>query len=313
MPDVSIIIASWNAKEYVIDCLDSLLESEHGYSQEIIVVDNASSDGSDEMIEKKFPQVKLIRNERNLGFAKANNIGMSASSGQYVCVMNSDVTVLNNCIKKLMNFMDQNPKVGMAGPKILNPDGTLQPSCRHFPTIWNNLCQSLGLNRLFPRSAFFSDWLMDYWAHDRLGSVDALSGCFWMVRRKAIENVGMLDEDFFIYGEDIDWCRRFHISGWDVVFYPDAEAVHYGGASSGNAPIRFYLEMQKADMHYWKKHHGSVGQVCYILIILLRHLLRIIAMTFWFIIFSSKREESSFKLKRSLICVWWVLFNRHKI
>jgi GT2 family glycosyltransferase len=307
MRDVSVVIVNWNAMKYLRDCLNSLLHKESSYTQEIIVVDNASSDGSAEMVQRQFPQVNLIRNTDNLGFARANNIGIDKAGGRYICLVNPDVIVLDNCIENLMRFMDQNPRVGMAGPRILNPDRSLQISCRHFPGIWNNLCQSLGLNRLFPQSAFFSDWLMRYWDHNSIRNIDVLSGCFWMVRREAMSRVGLLDEDFFIYGEDIDWCKRFHNAGWDVIFYPKSEAIHVGGASSSQAPIRFYIEMQKADLHYWGKHHGVIGRTCYAIVIFLRHFLRFILMSLQYLVFPSRRETISFKLKRSVACIKWIL------
>jgi len=306
MVDVSIIIVNWNTKQHLLNCLDSLSNSDR-YTQEIIVVDNASSDGSVDTVISRFPTIKVIENKENIGFAKANNIGIRQSIGRYVCLINSDIIVLDDCIKNLMTFMDENSNIGMAGPRILNPDHTCQVSCRHFPTLWNNLCQALGLNYLFPKSAFFSDWLMNYWPHDSIRSVDALSGCFLMVRREAMNEVGLLDEDFFIYGEDIDWCRRFHQAGWDVVFFPNAKAIHVGAASSANAPIKFYIEMQKADLQYWRKHHGRVGQVIYSMIIILRQALRIIHGAFQYIIHPSQRKTNSFKLKRSLACIRWVL------
>ncbi len=302
MPDVSVIIVSWNAKKHLVDCLKSL-----GNGQEIIVVDNGSTDDSVETVEKGFPHVRLIKNKENMGFAWANNIGIKDSSGRYVCLVNSDVIVLDNCIDGLVKFMDRNPSVGMAGPRVLNPDHTLQVSCRHFPSVWSNLCQTVGLNKIFPKSAFFSEPFMRYWAHDKERKVEVLSGCFWIVRRKAVDEVGLLDEDFFIYGEDIDWCRRFQKAGWDVVFYPEAEAIHAGGASSSNAPIKFCLEMQKADLHYWKKHHGRIGQASYAAIILLRQVLRIIHGAVEYVRCPSQRKAISFKLERSLACIRQVL------
>jgi len=305
--DVSIVIVSWNTRDILRGCLKAMYAQTKGIALEVIVVDNASTDGSVETLETQFPQVKLIRNSENLGFAKANNIGIRASRGSYVCLVNSDVIVLEGCIENLKEFMDANPSAGISGPKILNPDRTLQPGCRNFPTIWNNLCQALGLNYLFPKSAFFSEPFMKYWAHDKVRKVDVITGCFWMVRREAIDEVGLLDEDFFIYGEDIDWCKRFHNAGWDVVFYPGAEAIHIGGASSGNAPIKFYLEMQKADLHYWRKHHGRIGRAGYLAIILIRQTLRVVFGAIRYITHPSKRESTCFKLKRSLACVRWVL------
>ena len=307
MFDVSIIIVSWNAKHHLLSCLNSLENTPNGYSQEIIVVDNASSDGSPDAVARQFPQVTLIKNKKNLGFARANNIGIRQSSGRYICLVNSDVIVLNGCIENLISFMDNHPTTGMVGPRILNPDRTLQHSCRHFPTIWNNLCQALTLNHLFPKSRFFSGPCMNYWNLDSVRSVDVLGGCFWMVRRKSLNEVGLLDEDFFIYGEDLDWCRRFHQVGWDIVFYPMAEAIHIGAASSNNAPIRFYLELQKAGLQYWRKHHGKIGTASYTIIILIHNTLRVVARALQCAFWPSRRETVGFKLRRSIACIRWVL------
>jgi GT2 family glycosyltransferase len=307
MVDVSIIIVNWNTRELLQGCLRSIYKQTRDINYEIIVVDNASTEGSVEMVKKKFPQVILVENSQNLGFARANNIGIRSSKGRYICLINSDVIVLDDCIKNLMSFMDEHPATGMIGPRILNPDRTFQPSCRHLPTIWNNLCQSLGLNHLFPKSPFFSYWIMDYWNHDSVRSVDALSGCFWMVRRKSLNEVGLLDEDFFIYGEDLDWCRRSHQVGWDIVFYPMAEAIHIGAASSNNTPIRFYLEMQKADLQYWRKHHGKIGKAGYTAVILLRNALRVFARALQYAFCLSRRETAGFKLRRSVACIRWIL------
>ena len=295
------------------DCLKSVYEQTMNINFEVIVVDNGSTDGTCEVVEKEFPQVKLIKNGKNLGFAKANNIGIKAASGKYAALVNSDIVVRGDCIEKMTDFMEQNNSVGMAGPRILNPDRTLQVSCRHFPAVWNNLCQTLGVNKVFPKSAFVSEPLMKYWSHDTERKVDVLSGCFWVIRRAALEKVGLLDEDFFIYGEDIDWCKRFHDAGWDVKFYPGAEAVHFGGASSSNAPIRFYLEMQKADLKYWRKHNGEAGQLMYWMIILLRQLVRMPVFFLGYVVCEKKRETMRIKLKRAFVCICFLFgFNINK-
>ncbi len=304
--DASLIIVSWNAKDHLINCLNSILKfRKNGW--EIIVVDNGSTDGGPDVVENQFPMVQMIKNNENLGFARANNIGIRVSTGRYVCFINSDVIVQDGCIEKLMEVMDQNPSVGMCGPKILNPDGTLQPSCQNFPGVWNNFCHAIGLNCIFPHSAFFSEPYMKYWPHDSVRRVDALNGCFWIVRRTALDHVGLLDENFFIYGEDVDWCKRFHDTGWDVVFFPQAQAVHFGAASSSRAPIRFYIEMQKADLFYWRKHHGRIFAFVYRLIVLLRHVVRLIARMIEYVLRPANRPEADFKLKRSLATVRWAL------
>ena len=250
--DVSIIIVSWNALEYLIKCLKSIYRHKGSQQYEIIVVDNASTDNSPEIIRKKFPEVRVIENKCNLGFAKANNIGIKNSSGKFLCFVNSDVELINDCISILLEYLENLQGVGIVGPKVLNSDHTLQNSVQGFPTIWNSFCRAIGLDTLFPKSRVFTGQLMSWWNHGKDRKVDILSGCFWMVRKKALEQVGLLDERFYIYAEDKDWCKRFSDAGWYVVFNPEAEIIHYGGASSANAPIKYYLEMQKANLQYWK-------------------------------------------------------------
>jgi GT2 family glycosyltransferase len=258
--DISVVIVSWNAKSYLEECLTALTESPGRHTTEIIVVDNGSSDGSPEMVEANFPQVRLIKSEQNLGFATANNVGIRESSGRYVSLINSDAKVLGNCLDSLADYLDKHPDVGNVGPKVLNRDMTLQGTCRRFPTLWNNFCQASGLARIFGKSRFFANEHMTFFPHDREMDVDVLVGCFWMVRRAALEDAGLLDEDFFMYAEDVDWCKRCWDSGWRVVFYPEPQAIHYRGGSSANDPVRFAVEQQRAVMHYWAKHHGQLGR-----------------------------------------------------
>ena len=245
---VSVIIVSWNAKSYLEQCLASLTDRVCRYPMEIIVVDNASTDGSPECVRDCFPYVRLIRNNSNLGFARANNIGIAASTGKYVCLINSDVKVLDDCITRLVEYCETHPDVGMVGPRIIGGDGLLQRSCRGFPSLWNMFCRALSLDAHFPRIKAFSGYALAYWPHDTQAEVDILSGCFWLIRKGSLTKVGLLDETFFMYGEDMDWCRRFWSGGWKLVFLPSATAIHYGGASSANAPVRFQAEMQRADL-----------------------------------------------------------------
>jgi GT2 family glycosyltransferase len=148
---------------------------------------------------------------------------------------------------------------------------------------------------------------MKYWAHDEIRKVGVLRGCFWMVRREALDKIGLLDEDFFFYGEDIDWCKRFQKAGWDVAFYPGAEAIHIGAASSSNAPTRFYIEMQKADLQYWRKYHGRIGEFSYRIVILIRHGIRVIVGAVLYLFPGSRKKQVLFKLRRSVACVRWCL------
>jgi len=259
--DLSVIIVNWNTKLLLHECIESLCSHPPQRSMEIIVVDNASIDGSCEMVESCFPQVKLIRNSQNVGFARANNVAIEASSGKYVALVNSDVRVLPGCLDALADFLDRNPSVGNVGPRVLNSDLTLQASTRNFPNLWNNFCAALGLATAFPRRKWCSGEPMLYFDHARTRRVDVLVGCFWLLRRSAIEQIGMLDEDFFMYGEDLDWCRRCWDAGWEIVFSPDAEAIHHRGRSSAAQPVRAAVTQQYSVLHYWDKHHGTAARM----------------------------------------------------
>lgn len=252
--DVSIVIASWNARAHLVDCLASIEACGDKARIETIVVDNGSDDGSPEAVRERFPHIALICNSANLGFARASNIGMERAAGRYVCLANSDTIVRPGTIDTLVRFLDSNPRTGLVGPRVLNPDGTLQHSCRKAPGILTSTSRALGLHRLFPRSARLSGELMLYWDHDSDRRVEAISGCFCMVRYQALQEVGGLDEDFFMYSEDVDWCMRLGASGWEVSFCRAAEVIHVRGASSERDPERFSGEMVVAGAKLYRKH-----------------------------------------------------------
>lgn len=256
--DISVVIVSWNAKAYLEECLQTLLEPPPSRSMEVIVVDNASSDSSPEMVEARFPGVKLIRTGKNLGFAKANNLGIRKSRGKYISLVNSDVKLVPGCLDALADYLDQHPRVGNVGPRVLNPDMTMQSTCRRFPGLWNNFCTATGLASTFKKSRFLAGEHMFFFPHDRVMEVDVLVGCFWMLRREAVAQVGALDERFFMYGEDLDWCRRAWNAGWKVVFVPTGKAIHYRGGSSGSQPVHLAVAQQSSVIRYWHKHHGPL-------------------------------------------------------
>jgi hypothetical protein len=307
---VSVIIVNWNAREYLLQCLASLTPAACRHAMEIIVVDNDSSDGSPEAVEAQFPHVQLVRSGANLGFARGNNLGVARSRGRYLAFVNSDVKVLPNCLTTLVDYCDQHPDVGVAGPRVIGGDGKLQRSCRGFPTVWNMFCRALALDAMFPRVKMFSGYELGYWPQETLRSVEVLSGCFWLVRREALEKVGLLDEAFFMYGEDVDWCKRFWDGGWKLMFVPAAGAIHYGGASSANAPVRFYIERQRADLQYWRKHHGWLAVSCYFLISCGHLALRSLGYTFALGFARRKREAYAYKVRRSLACLRWMVSGR---
>jgi len=306
-PLVSIVIVTWNGKRYAIECLESLEIESATLPVEIIVVDNCSTDGTPEAIRLQFPDVTLIENHANLGFAKANNIGMAESRGKYVCLINSDVVVPPGCLERMVEFIEARPEIGVLGPRMLSPNGRTGESVMMLPTVWNTLCCALSLDTIFPGSAFFRGFDMKAYPYDSVDIVEVLTGWFWMVRRKALQMVGGLDEQFFMYGEDIDWCHRFGAAGWRVVFYPDAAALHYGGASSELAPARFYVEMRRANLQYFRKYYGTHGVLGYRTAVWIHELLRILGYSALYAWKRPRRREAAFKVRRSIACMRWLL------
>ena len=272
--DISVVIVAWNAKHYLELCLESLAKAPPRRSMEVFVVDNASADGSAEMIEAKFPWVKLIKSIENLGFSRGNNVAIRRCQGRYIALVNPDVIVFPGCLDALADFLDQNPKVGNVGPRVLNPDMSMQSTCRRFPTLWNNFCSATGLATKFKHSRFFAGEHMFYFPHDRTLTVDVIVGCFSMIRRETFDDVGLLDEDLFMYGDDVDWCRRASNAGWQVVFHPGGQAIHDRGKITAPYPVRFAVAQQRSVLHYWSKHHGFWGVLGIRSIMFFRHALR---------------------------------------
>ncbi|MHB8754117.1 MAG: glycosyltransferase family 2 protein [Candidatus Acidiferrales bacterium] len=307
MSDLSIIIVTWNVRKYAEECLTSIYAQKCDASFEVIVVENASTDGTAEMIREQFPQVKLIANSENLGFARANNIGMEFADGKYLCLINPDVSLPSDCLSNMYRYMETQPTIGLLGPKMRLGDGKVGRSGMRFPTIWNSFLRALALDSLFKRATRFKGLLMADFQFDYTRDMDVLNGWFWMVRREAVNQVGPLDEHFFMYGEDIDWCKRFHLAGWRVVFYSDAEAIHYGGASSANAPVRFFIEMQRANLRYWKKYHGLASTFLYLAAVSLNYFIRTIGWIVVYLADKSWRSKALFEVKRNAACIRWLL------
>lgn len=254
--DVSIIIVNWNTKQLLRDCLTSVYERAGEVDYEIIVVDNASTDGSAEMVKIDFRQVILIENTENRGFAAANNQGMAVAKGRYVLLLNSDTVVLDNVIANTVRFADENPQVAVAGCRVLNPDRTLQRTCFMFPSILNMLLSSTYLYKLFPKNRFFGREQMTWWDRSDVRKVDVVTGCFMLVRREAIEQVGVMDERFFMYGEETDWCYRFWKKGWTVMFAPVGQIIHFGGQSTAKRPVAMIVQLRLSILKFIRKHYG---------------------------------------------------------
>ena len=302
-PELSVVIVAWNAKHYLELCLESLAESPPRRTMEVLVVDNASADDTIEMVEDKFPWVKLIKSKENLGFSKGNNLAIRQCQGRYIALVNPDVIVFPGCLDALADFLDQNPKVGDVGPRVYNPDKTQQSTCRRFPTLWNNFCSATHLESTFKGKRFFAGEHMFYFPHDRTLAVDVIVGCFSMIRREAFDDVGLLDENLFMYGDDVDWCRRARNSGWDVVFYPGAEAIHDRGKTTAPYPAHFAVAQQRSVLHYWTKHHSILGVLGIRSIMFCHHLIRYSVATLSGIAHSQKNPQNEARKQVSGACL----------
>jgi hypothetical protein len=277
-PDLSVCILSWNTEWLLHRCLCSIFQPQdeevgaamaraglpHGsggdrIGLEVIVVDNASSDGSAAMVERDFPSVKLVRSPKNLGFPGGNNLGYHHSSGRYFLLLNSDTVVSKGTFSALVEFADTEPRAGLIGPRVLNPDGTLQMSCRRFPSLGAGLFRNTPLGRLFPNNRFTRDYLMADFSHDEVREVDWLSGCALMARREMVEQVGLLDESFFMYCEDVDWAWRARQAGWRNLYFPGASLIHEIGRSTDKAVNRMIIQFHLSMYRFFRKHHAATA------------------------------------------------------
>ncbi|MHC1739095.1 MAG: glycosyltransferase [Ignavibacteriaceae bacterium] len=255
--DLSIIIVNYNVKEFLENSLQSILKATRRISSEIIVVDNASDDGSIDLIKNKFPDVQLIENKENLGFSRANNIALNIARGKYLLLLNPDTIVEEDTFETMIKFFDENKEVGLAGCKIINPDGTLQAGCRRsFPGPWNSFCKVTGLSSLFPKSRIFARYNLTYLDENHTHEVDAISGSFMFLKSEVYKRIGGLDEDFFMYGEDLDWCFRVQQAGYKVFYVHSTQIIHYKGESTKRSSIDEIRHFYNA-MHLFVKKHIS--------------------------------------------------------
>ncbi|OAB37737.1 glycosyl transferase family 2 [Paenibacillus macquariensis subsp. defensor] len=256
--DLSILIVNYNTCKLTLDCLQSVFASNTSYTFEVIVIDNHSIDSSVESISVEYPQVTLIANNDNTGFAKANNQGMQIAKGRHILLLNSDTVISENTLETMILFMDQKPTAGASGCKIILPDGTLDKACkRGFPTPSASFYYAFGISRLFPERPKFNQYQLGHLDPDEEYPVDCLVGAFMMVRRETVLQVGGLDETFFMYGEDIDWCYRIKQAGWEIQYYPRTSIVHYKGGSARRRPTRIIYEFHRAMFVFHRKHYKN--------------------------------------------------------
>lgn len=274
--ELSIIIVNHNTRNLLRNCLKSVYFCRSRYQFDVWVVDNASFDGSGEMVRKDFPQVNLITNGENMGYTKANNMVLKKNASRFVLLLNPDVVVSPDTLDKVIDYMEGNSLIGIAGCKVVKPDGKLDLACRRsFPNPVNSFFRLSGLSFLFPKSRLAS-YNLTYLPEDEIAEVDSVMGAFLMIRREVIEKIGLLDEDFFMYGEDLDWCYRAKAAGYKVVYAPITSVVHHKGSasrqSSQKALLEFHRAMQIFYNKYYRQQYGFIASLFVYFGIWLRYL-----------------------------------------
>jgi N-acetylglucosaminyl-diphospho-decaprenol L-rhamnosyltransferase len=284
--DLSIIIVNWNVRALLRRCLSSILApaspdpdvpytwllrsaQAQVYRFEVLVVDSASSDGSVEMVRAEFPALRLYASQENLGYAGGNNWGMRNSHGRYALLLNPDTRVLGDALSEMVAYLDRHPAVGVLGPQLLYPDGGVQSSRRRFPTLRTALIESTFLQKWFPAHPVLRRYYVQDCPDDAISDVDWVTGACMLIRREAMEQVGLIDEAFFMYSEELDWQRRIRAAGWKVTYLPTAQIVHDEGKSSEQVIVFRHIQFQKSKIRYFKKHYGKKAGVmvrCWLLL-----------------------------------------------
>jgi N-acetylglucosaminyl-diphospho-decaprenol L-rhamnosyltransferase len=264
--DLSIIIVNWNTRDMLAQCLATVLadiQTAPHLQVETLLVDNASTDDSIHMVRSRFSWVKLLENAKNVGFAAANNQAIQQSNGRYVLLLNPDTEVKPGALATLVDFMETHHQAGAAGAYLLNPNGTLQTSCYPFPTLAGEMWRLLHVDMLYP----YGVYPMAGWSFDRPRAVEVIQGAALILRRSALEQVGLLDDLYFMYTEEVDLCYRLRQAGWQLYWIPKAKIVHYGGQSTQQVPLKMFLCLYQSKLFFIRKHHGWLAALIYKLIL----------------------------------------------
>lgn len=270
--DLSIVIVNWNVKGLLKDCLESVYAYPPEAQYEVWVLDNASTDGSVEMIRQDYPQVHLLESATNIGFATGNNQAMRRCTGRYVLLLNPDTKVKPGALSKLLEFLDENPQAGGVGPRVLNPDETLQVSCYPAPTLTRELWRLLHLDKL----KTYGIYDMSRWNPSEIRIVDIIQGACLLIRKAALDQVGLMDEEYFMYTEEVDLCYRLRKGGWRLYWLPQAEIIHYGGQSTQQVASEMFVRLYQTKLLYFRKNHGRIAYLAYKFILLAVSFLRVL-------------------------------------
>ncbi len=300
--DLSVVIVSWNTKEYLLPCLASIFGKEQRVGSEVILVDNGSYDESGSEVKKAFPSVRIIQNQENLGFSKAVNQGLQKASGKYVLLLNPDTHVKDGALERLVLFMDAHSDVGVAGAQLLNSDGSKQSSIANFPSLATELFNKSLLRRLFPKR--FPGKERDY---SEPVQVDSVIGACMAVRREAIERVGLLDEDYFLFLEETDWCYRMKKAGWKIYHVPQAEVYHFQGKSAEAEKKKAKVEYYRSRYHFFKKNRGSLQWTILLSGLMIRLFFELLTMTAACVITLFAVKGWRRKLSIYAYLFWWHL------
>ncbi len=255
---LSIIIVTWNSENFIEKCLKSIFDTKGPIDLEVIVVDNASQDATTKFIERFRPEVRLISNQANLGYAKGNNQGIEVTRGDYILLLNPDVELKENCLTAMLDFLQKHEEIDALGPQLLNPDGTVQPSCRELPDFSILLWEFSGLSFLFPKSRIFGRWRMGYFDFRSSREVDQPIGSCLLLRRNVIQQVGVFDESFPIFFNDVDLCYRIKTNGGKLYFLPEARALHHKGGSTRQAKPKMILSSHLSFFRFLSKYKTGV-------------------------------------------------------
>jgi len=272
--DLSIVIVSYNCRDLLAGCLRSIAGAAGALSVEVIVVDNASADDTIAMLAEEFPDVIAMASEENLGFAGGTNLGMAAAAGDVLLMLNPDTRVHPGALERLVSFLGERPEAGAVGPRIEGEDGRLQHTCHVFPSAWLTLIAQLGLHRLAPNTRTFGAYDMSWWAHDQPRRVDWLSGACLATRREVWERVGPLDEGYFMYSEDVDWCFRLSRAGYERWYLPGARVTHLEAGSWGGASRERILNSHRANFRFFRRNSGRASEVLVRLLVAVGGLIR---------------------------------------
>ena len=276
LPGVDVIIVNWNTAPLLERCLASLYAGLGAHPVEVCVVDNGSTDASLGLLSSSYPRVRVISNSKNLGFAAANNQGIKATNSPYVLLLNSDAFLREGVIDRLVSRMENEPDTGAIGCQLLYEDGTLQRSCYSYPDLLTELWSALMLDKAFPRSRVFGKYLMTYWAMDDDREVDVIMGAVMLLRREALDRVGILDESFFMYSEEVDLCYRLKRNGWKIRYDPTVRAVHIWGGTARKVPAETMVRLYRSRTQFFRKHYGIVPAALYKGLLYLVSLIRIV-------------------------------------